>query len=253
MFAVTKIQIFESNSQLCPLAHVKNNRCSPSQRYKFLKAIHNFAQTFFFCLCDVRRHKDTNFWKQFTTMLLRLYPRTLMFAVTKIQIFESNSQRLAAGGIGKIRCSPSQRYKFLKAIHNCHQWQRSSRLDVRRHKDTNFWKQFTTSRFFFIKILRCSPSQRYKFLKAIHNCLSAGSFFPLDVRRHKDTNFWKQFTTVDGNGIQCAPMFAVTKIQIFESNSQRSNRTGRNTGGCSPSQRYKFLKAIHNLDYFVVI
>ena len=41
LFQTTKIQIFESNSQLVLLLLVIDIRCFRLQRYKFLKAIHN--------------------------------------------------------------------------------------------------------------------------------------------------------------------------------------------------------------------
>ena len=195
MFAVTKIQIFESNSQPNVDLSYPCRWCSPSQRYKFLKAIHNGGGWWHSHLFDVRRHKDTNFWKQFTTCFIVLFERPLMFAVTKIQIFESNSQLNVMNIWLSLWCSPSQRYKFLKAIHN--RWIRivMLKVDVRRHKDTNFWKQFTTEYILFFHLYRCSPSQRYKFLKAIHNQSLFAVLAVNDVRRHKDTNFWKQFTT----------------------------------------------------------
>ena len=220
MFAVTKIQIFESNSQLPARWYIFPAGCSPSQRYKFLKAIHNLTIIYCPVEVDVRRHKDTNFWKQFTTPQSGLIGCGKMFAVTKIQIFESNSQLQAQILANPQGCSPSQRYKFLKAIHNRRMPLLPVRRDVRRHKDTNFWKQFTTEKLGKWLTLRCSPSQRYKFLKAIHNT----GTFRRTVRR----------------------MFAVTKIQIFESNSQQGGVTEVMEVWCSPSQRYKFLKAIHN-------
>ena len=170
MFAVTKIQIFESNSQRNGWLIFNRCRCSPSQRYKFLKAIHNCTLKKVLPFRDVRRHKDTNFWKQFTTFPYFHVSFIMMFAVTKIQIFESNSQHLCNSAFPRVRCSPSQRYKFLKAIHN-------------------LWIVYSRRK--------------------------------ADVRRHKDTNFWKQFTTFNNYVATQYAMFAVTKIQIFESNSQR--------------------------------
>nr|DAI36175.1 MAG TPA: hypothetical protein [Caudoviricetes sp.] len=41
-------------------------------------------------------------------------------------------------------------------------------------------------------------------------------------------------------------LFQTTKIQIFESNSQRADRVEAGPQGCFRLQRYKFLKAIHN-------
>jgi len=42
-------------------------------------------------------------------------------------------------------------------------------------------------------------------------------------------------------------LFQEAKIQIFESNSQLANRSNLANFGCFRKQRYKFLKAIHNL------
>ena len=41
-----------------------------------------------------------------------------LFQTTKIQIFESNSQRDILWWPGHVGCFRLQRYKFLKAIHN---------------------------------------------------------------------------------------------------------------------------------------
>ena len=195
---------------------------------------------------DVRRHKDTNFWKQFTTAVKTGAKCQEMFAVTKIQIFESNSQQRPLAEDVVERCSPSQRYKFLKAIHNSPSilWLTTMMFAVTKIQIFESNSQLHNAGF--KTWARCSPSQRYKFLKAIHNKFKISLIPHEDVRRHKDTNFWKQFTTLAYNGQIRHKMFAVTKIQIFESNSQLRQKDPHRDYWCSPSQRYKFLKAIHN-------
>ena len=169
MFAVTKIQIFESNSQ--PVVYIQ-------QKIK-----------------DVRRHKDTNFWKQFTTGAVNGSIDSLMFAVTKIQIFESNSQLRLLFKNRSSWCSPSQRYKFLKAIHNeITVVQRAVKMFAVT-KIQIFESNSQHAAREYLPLPGCSPSQRYKFLKAIHNTAWETVKTWVDVRRHKDTNFWKQFTT----------------------------------------------------------
>ena len=42
-------------------------------------------------------------------------------------------------------------------------------------------------------------------------------------------------------------LFQTTKIQIFESNSQHCNDSKDKRQSCFRLQRYKFLKAIHNV------
>ena len=44
-------------------------------------------------------------------------------------------------------------------------------------------------------------------------------------------------------------LFQTTKIQIFESNSQPWTAGGGTASSCFRLQRYKFLKAIHNLTF----
>ena len=61
LFQTTKIQIFESNSQLFLQGLPNKPCCFRLQRYKFLKAIHNACGNG----CHTRRvvsdYKDTNF------------------------------------------------------------------------------------------------------------------------------------------------------------------------------------------------
>ena len=124
LFTMSKIQIFESNSQrLQPLYNIIMD-CSRCQRYKFLKAIHNLTSSLGLWEQTVHDVKDTNFWKQFTTAFWHMNKNYQLFTMSKIQIFESNSQHT---------------HYLLYLVVTVH--------DV---KDTNFWKQFTT---FFPKTL----------------------------------------------------------------------------------------------------
>ena len=144
LFQTTKIQTFESNSQLSSGKTRRGNGCSRLQRYKLLKAIHNKP----------------------VPMLLNDW----LFQTTKIQTFESNSQRISIHRYVEQRCSRLQRYKLLKAIHNKRNEAKYFFRVVPDYKDTNFWKQFTTKYCCFC-------------------------FFVCVVPDYKDTNFWKQFTT----------------------------------------------------------
>ena len=219
---MSKIQIFESNSQL-NLKYMKIiDCCFRCQRYKFLKAIHNsfpiaLSGTKLFSMSKIQIFesnsqpnfrcfrlqlvvfdvKDTNFWKQFTTTTTMGIRAGLLFSMSKIQIFESNSQRVARNTLDDYVV-----------------------FDV---KDTNFWKQFTTTNFGTLTPIRCFRCQRYKFLKAIHN-------------KWKPSHHIKR-------------LFSMSKIQIFESNSQHLFIPYPNNVCCFRCQRYKFLKAIHNIQW----
>ena len=139
--------------------------------------------------------KDTEFWKQFTTILaVKVYPLELLL-VSKILNSESNSQRAKIDCIINACCCWYQRYWILKAIHNyCIRFRAWTRVVV-GIKDTEFWKQFTTAissiycslwLLLVSKILNsesnsqqviytncyplgCCWYQRYWILKAIHN------------------------------------------------------------------------------------
>ena len=61
LFQTTKIQIFESNSQLAAAPAPVEQSCFRLQRYKFLKAIHNHLVVVFVYVVVVSDYKDTNF------------------------------------------------------------------------------------------------------------------------------------------------------------------------------------------------
>ena len=61
LFQTTKIQIFESNSQRYEVTLFPFSSCFRLQRYKFLKAIHNFLCSLEQDCSVVSDYKDTNF------------------------------------------------------------------------------------------------------------------------------------------------------------------------------------------------
>ena len=112
LFQTTKIQTFESNSQRHSRRQISKYRCFRLQRYKLLKAIHNFVLLV-----------GTSVW---------------LFQTTKIQTFESNSQPYSATYSATYCCFRLQRYKLLKAIHNPVVTYTSPACVVSDYKDTNF-------------------------------------------------------------------------------------------------------------------
>ena len=139
--------------------------------------------------------KDTEKWKQFTTKFYMILCFPLLLCIPKILKNESNSQRVAERQKNGTCCCVSQRYWKMKAIHNPVFNSVWRLLVVVYPKDTEKWKQFTTT---FItanqvplllcipKILKnesnsqqenvitvlnygCCVSQRYWKMKAIHN------------------------------------------------------------------------------------
>ena len=197
--------------------------CSEYQRYKLLKAIHNACVGFPREQRVAQNIKDTNFWKQFTTVKTTPHRFWKLLRISKIQTFESNSQLQIGCRTLSTSCSEYQRYKLLKAIHNKHQIPRTAMIVAQNIKDTNFWKQFTT---FFSKmflVFSCSEYQRYKLLKAIHNITQSQPKLRVVAQNIKDTNFWKQFTTAFEQQHYLIELLRISKIQTFESNSQLGN------------------------------
>jgi len=246
LFIKSKIQFFESKSQLLCLCHYICFGCLSSQRYNFLKANHNPLPASVPNGFVVYQVKDTIFWKQITTVIDSLSINPSLFIKSKIQFFESKSQHRSRMVINVIRCLSSQRYNFLKANHNWKHYTYHYHYVVYQVKDTIFWKQITTLHLMQLRIYLlfikskiqffesksqlqrvlseydncCLSSQRYNFLKANHN-RSISMKLPINVvYQVKDTIFWKQITT-----------WTLSRTFI------RS---------CLSSQRYNFLKANHN-------
>ena len=196
LFRISKIQFFESNSQLYLPSLFFFLCCSEYQRYNFLKAIHNSTCWISLYPSVVQNIKDTIFWKQFTTGWCRLLWHSLLFRISKIQFFESNSQPVIRQHRVNPRCSEYQRYNFLKAIHNLYRIYQHIPEVVQNIKDTIFWKQFTTVSVnpnLMIELFRISKIQ---FFESNSQQFTTGWSYKFVVQNIKDTIFWKQFTTL---------------------------------------------------------
>ena len=135
----------------------------------------------------------------------------------------------------------------MKAIHN-NIWNSKKRCRVVLYlKDTQKWKQFTTTNTIEIKIWLlcyiskilknesnsqhwaitseftwcCVISQRYSKMKAIHNLLKKDIILCFVVLYLKDTQKWKQFTTCASTCFYCDMLCYISKILKNESNSQQ--------------------------------
>ena len=221
--------------------------CFVSQRYWKMKAIHNLIPSIQNLKLVVLYPKDTEKWKQFTTLDTHLGNLDLLFCIPKILKNESNSQPTPAIPFIICSCFVSQRYWKMKAIHNGISFPETSLTVVLYPKDTEKWKQFTTFNatatttpmlFCIPKILKnesnsqllrwirvdynsCFVSQRYWKMKAIHNAFIYYLNFLSVVLYPKDTEKWKQFTTIGLKPNCNHSLFCIPKILKNESNSQR--------------------------------
>ena len=221
LFCIPKILKNESNSQLMNPRGINTKSCFVSQRYWKMKAIHNHNHKPHNHTIVVLYPKDTEKWKQFTTITSILLLHVALFCIPKILKNESNSQRYRLVCISHLSCFVSQRYWKMKAIHNQFCVKLFLKMVVLYPKDTEKWKQFTTSGsrrypypllFCIPKILKnesnsqrktfpkysvigCFVSQRYWKMKAIHNQSQLSDAEHIVVLYPKDTEKWKQFTT----------------------------------------------------------
>ena len=247
-------------------------RCVVSQRYWKMKAIHNKKVGVLFWRGVVLYPKDTEKWKQFTTLFDVTNPQSRLCCIPKILKNESNSQRKSLSLSPAESCVVSQRYWKMKAIHNNKIWVLFWRGVVLYPKDTEKWKQFTTNRetlhtdlrlCCIPKILKnesnsqhqsqkwrnnqgCVVSQRYWKMKAIHNQVYYLTAHNTVVLYPKDTEKWKQFTTLQTLFEWCYLLCCIPKILKNESNSQQICASFCIQLCCVVSQRYWKMKAIHN-------
>ena len=243
---MSKIRTYESNSQPHQCIPERHLCCSWCQRYELMRAIHNYyvVDCFFIEL----------------------------FLMSKIRTYESNSQRTMAYRRTHPSCSWCQRYELMRAIHNPKGSMAQRIMVVPDVKDTNLWEQFTTklcrplwrnSLFLMSKIrtyesnsqhyrLReyrwsgCSWCQRYELMRAIHNMFIRVALPYRVVPDVKDTNLWEQFTTNIYDTSSSRPLFLMSKIRTYESNSQPGRVFGEIIISCSWCQRYELMRAIHN-------
>ena len=119
--------------------------CVVSQRYSKMKAIHNTPTTQSVSWDVVLYPKDTQKWKQFTTFHRIVDIALQLCCIPKILKNESNSQLVSEYYFEVKSCVVSQRYSKMKAIHNDSQLFTVISEVVLYPKDTQKWKQFTTS------------------------------------------------------------------------------------------------------------
>ena len=236
-----------------------------------MKAIHNKYVICWSSESVVLYPKDTEKWKQFTTNLGIRNFLTELCCIPKIQKNESNSQRRAKWRWFLYCCVVSQRYWKMKAIHNLRSSQVWAFLVVLYPKDTEKWKQFTTSfltiqmnimlccipkilknesnsqpsSILILLLISCVVSQRYWKMKAIHNGEPCGVYDKKVVLYPKDTEKWKQFTTFKRHCYWVRTLCCIPKILKNESNSQQPKFPYWQIDRCVVSQRYWKMKAIN--------
>ena len=152
LFCIPKILKNESNSQLCMCLYLVCCCCFVSQRYWKMKAIHNYGFYTYINYIVVLYPKDTEKWKQFTTVLKYINYIEMLFCIPKILKNESNSQPQGYSQLKQTRCFVSQRYWKMKAIHNYFLSRSQPPFVVLYPKDTEKWKQFTTDSGFMWKL-----------------------------------------------------------------------------------------------------
>ena len=124
-----------------------------------MKAIHNSNDLVNSPNWVVLYPKDTEKWKQFTTKTMEKILESKLFCIPKILKNESNSQLRPTNNSTFYCCFVSQRYWKMKAIHNENYLLKIFLIVVLYPKDTEKWKQFTTTNKNWTKdiLLFCIP------------------------------------------------------------------------------------------------
>ena len=195
LFRISKISTFESNSQ--PVGRLSINselfRISKISTFESNSQPTGYASS---CRLVVPNIKDINFWEQFTTYYIVLILNTLLFRISKISTFESNSQHATTPYTWHVSCSEYQRYQLLRAIHNGipHKEEamvglfRISKISTFESNSQHLLSGIISGRMLFriskistfesnsqqykereIITTGCSEYQRYQLLRAIHN------------------------------------------------------------------------------------
>ena len=110
-----------------------------------MKAIHNLPIVRWTLKSVVSYLKDTEKWKQLTTIRQQEIYLVWLCRISKILKNESNSQPSSPAVTLEPCCVVSQRYWKMKAIHNTSKTDSSNKGVVSYLKDTEKWKQFTTN------------------------------------------------------------------------------------------------------------
>ena len=173
LFIRSKIQFFESKSQLIDQRTAiqksclsdqrynflkanhncwtspphRGDGCLSDQRYNFLKANHNFSRCPSVAYHVVYQIKDTIFWKQITTQSDERHCRLALFIRSKIQFFESKSQLAILRFPHRVELFIRSKIQFF---------------------ESKSQPCFTSKK----ERASCLSDQRYNFLKANHNLLA---------------------------------------------------------------------------------
>ena len=187
-----------------------------------MRAIHNLFYDLTQIIGVVPNIKDINFWEQFTTYYVNGEGTLMLFRISKISTFESNSQQRASKLVIYTSCSEYQRYQLLRAIHNTIISVEYYYKLFRISKISTFESNSQHCNMLISKSYCCSEYQRYQLLRAIHNQSFLIRKLSIVVPNIKDINFWEQFTTMNEIYNHKAMLFRISKISTFESNSQLS-------------------------------
>ena len=190
--------------------------------------------------------KDTEKWKQFTTRTSKVNSLLSLFCIPKILKNESNSQLKWIAERGIDGCFVSQRYWKMKAIHNEKPMDSIMNALFCIPKILKNESNSQHRLLFQVYFACCFVSQRYWKMKAIHNNILKDFKTIRVVLYPKDTEKWKQFTTIPTANKMYQKLFCIPKILKNESNSQQKQFFLYSVLSCFVSQRYWKMKAIHN-------
>ena len=171
----------------------------------------------------------------------------MLFQIPKVQTFESQSQHNKLCRNNTLVVPDTKGTNFWEPITTKFGLRRNASLLFQIPKVQTFESQSQLFNTSVCRVNGCSRYQRYKLLRANHNQLLISFFECGVVPDTKGTNFWEPITT-NFYSFNCRILlFQIPKVQTFESQSQPVLTLSSYLACCSRYQRYKLLRANHNI------
>ena len=265
----------ESNSQQRLRSRLLLLSCELYTKIQKMKAIHNAVRSKWHCSHAVNYTQRYKKWKQFTTTIVCLLNKFLLWTIHKDTKNESNSQRNLFRMALFICCELYTKIQKMKAIHNSSNVRMVKEIAVNYTQRYKKWKQFTTNRFVYVYIRGlwtihkdtknesnsqrveprkhnvgcCELYTKIQKMKAIHNRSSAAQWRYRAVNYTQRYKKWKQFTTPTLHRSTPTPLWTIHKDTKNESNSQLVALSLRKYMSCELYTKIQKMKAIHNRWY----
>ena len=248
MFVILQKYDFSSKSQHNKKNIITRLRCLWYCKSTIFQANHNCSEVFCYWWCDVCDTAKVRFFKQITTLSIRLLLILMMFVILQKYDFSSKSQQIACLVILISRCLWYCKSTIFQANHNIRHSVGHRTNDVCDTAKVRFFKQITTHSVARIAVetmfvilqkydfssksqrntvrpfssMRCLWYCKSTIFQANHNLFIHLHLITIDVCDTAKVRFFKQITTVPSSFTTILWMFVILQKYDFSSKSQRN-------------------------------